>query len=154
MKNRSLPSFLYLVPAFFLFSCGHINDPEFKEIENLRLTKLGLSESTLSLDIHYFNPNKYGLKMKSAEGDAWIENNLLGHFTIDTLIHIPANGDFWLPVKLRVDMSKILKNSLLTFLAKEVTIRIEGIARLGKGFIYINYPIRYQGKQNVGELMK
>ena len=105
-------------------------------------------------DCHYFNPNRSRLKLKSAQGDAWIENNYLGHFTIDSLIHIPANGDFRLPVKLQVDMNKFFKNYLLTFLAKEVTIKVAGRARVGKGFIFINYPIRYEGKQNLEELFK
>ncbi|MDZ4793010.1 MAG: LEA type 2 family protein [Bacteroidota bacterium] len=145
---------LYLVPAFFMASCGQVKEPDFKRIENVRISKMGLSESTLTLDLHYYNPNKFRLKIKEAEGDAWIENTLLGHFTIDTMVHIPANGEFRLPVKLQVDMGKILKNSLLAFLAKEVMIRLEGNARLGKGLVYINYPIRYEGKQDLEKLLK
>ena len=80
--------------------------------------------------------------------------NSLGHFTIDTMIQVPANGDFWLPVKLQLDMNKILKNSLVALLAKEVTIKVEGKARVGKGPVFINYPIRYEGKQTLEKLMK
>ena len=149
----SLP-FLCLVSLFFLQSCGSIKEPDFKSIENVRISKFGLSESTLSLDLRYFNPNKFRVKLQKAEGDAWIENNFLGHFSMDTLIHIPANGEFSLPVKLQVDMGKIFKNSLVAFLAKEVMIKVEGKARLGKGFVFINYPIRYEGNQNLGELLK
>jgi len=154
MKIRLLPSLFYLAPLLFMFSCGSVKEPDFKSVENIRISRFGLSESTLNLDLHYFNPNGSGLKMKNAEGDAWIDNNYLGHFTIDTLINIPARGDFRLPVKLKVDMSKILKNSLLAFLSKEVLVKIGGTARVGKGFVYINYPIRYEGKQDLGELMK
>ncbi len=146
--------FLCLALLFFLLSCGSIKEPDFKSIENVRISKFGLSESTLSLDLRYFNPNKFRVKLQKAEGDAWIENNFLGHFSMDTLIHIPARGEFRLPVKLQVDMAKIFKNSLVAFLAKEVVIKVEGKARLGKGFVFINYPIRYEGKQNLGELLK
>ncbi len=128
--------------------------PSFKGIENVRVSKFGMNESTLTLDLHSFNPNKSRLKLKNAEGDAWIENNFLGHFNIDTLINIPAEGDFRLPVKLKVDMSKILKNSVTAFFANEVTIKVEGNARVGKGFVFINYPIHYEGKQNLEKLMK
>jgi hypothetical protein len=51
-------------------------------------------------------------------------------------------------------MKKILTNSLVAFLANEVTVKVEGKARVGKGFVYINYPIRYEGKQNLRELIK
>jgi hypothetical protein len=73
---------------------------------------------------------------------------------MDTLIAIPSRGDFVLPVKLQIDMKKILTNSLVAFLANEVTVKVEGKARVGKGFVYINYPIRYEGKQNLRELIK
>ncbi len=135
-------------------SCGSVAEPDFKGIRNVRVTKFGLAESSLTLDLNYFNPNKFWINLKNAEGDAWIENTFLGHFVMDTLIHIPANGEFRLPVKLQVDMKKILKNSLVAFLAKEVVIKVEGKARVGKGFVYINYPIKYEGKQDLGELLK
>ena len=115
---------------------------------------MGLTESTLNLDILYSNPNKTRLKLKKAEGEAWIENNYLGHFIVDTLIMIPSNGDFQLPVKLQVDMSKLLKSSVLAFLSPEVMIKITGNARVGKGFVFITYPIKYEGKQNLRELLK
>ena len=154
VKAPLLPRLIYILLVLLLSSCGQIKNPEFKSIENVQVSKMGLRESILTLNLHYFNPNKTSLKLKSAEGDAWIENNFLGHFTMDTLIHIPGNGDFRLPVKLQVDMSKILTTSLLTLLAKETMIKVDGKARVGKGFIYINYPIHYEGKQKLGEMLR
>lgn len=153
--KKSLPLVLLLATYILILpSCKAVKEPEFQGIENLRLSKLGLSESTLFLDIRYNNPNNYGLKMKTAEGDAWIENNYLGHFNMDTLVKVPARGDFSLPVKLKVDMSKILKNSLIGLLSPEVMIKVKGNARVGKGFVYINYPVEYEGKQRLDKLLK
>ena len=137
-----------------LSSCGSIKDPEFQSLENIKLGKLGLSESTLNLDIVYSNPNNTRLKLKSAEGEAWLDYNFLGHFTVDTLIKIPAKDLFRLPVKLKIDMSKIVQSSVLAFLNPEVLIKVIGKARVGKGFVYINYPIKYEGKQNLRQLLK
>jgi len=154
MKYRSFISLACLLSAFYLCSCGTIQEPDLRGIENLRISRLGAKESNLTLDLHYFNPNKTRLKLKKAEGDAWMDDNFLGHFIVDTLVFIPANNDFRLPVKLNVDMSHLLKNSLTAFLNKEVLIRIEGNARLGKSFLFINYPIHYEGQQDLGELLK
>ncbi len=154
MKARLLHPSLYLILVIFFASCASLKEPEYRSIGNIRVSKLGFSESTLTLDIHYFNPNNSRLKLKRAEGDAWIENNFLGRFSIDTLIHIPARGEFRLPVKLVVDMRKIIGSSLLALLVNEVTVKVEGKARVGKGFVYINYPLRYEGKHKLGELMK
>ncbi len=154
MITRLVSYFFCFFSVLFLLSCGDLTEPDFRSIANVRVSKLGLSESTLSLHLNYFNPNKFRLKLRKAEGDAWIENSYLGHFIMDTTIQIPAKGEFRLPVKLQVDMARVFKNSLLTFLAKEVTIKVEGEARVGKGLVYINYPIRYEGKQNLQQLMK
>ena len=154
MKIRSFYSYFIPIMTCILHSCGSVTEPDFKGISNVNISKFGLNESTLSLDLHYFNPNNFRLKLKEAEGDAWIENNFLGHFVMDSLIHIPANGEFRLPVKLQVNKKKIIKNSLVAFLTKEVVIKVEGKARVGKGFVYINYPIKYEGKQNLEKLLK
>jgi LEA14-like dessication related protein len=154
MKNRSFPFAVALTFLFVLPSCVSLREPDFKGIENIRVSRLGLNESTLNLDLHYFNPNKSKLKLKQAEGDVWLDGNLLGHFTIDTLIKIPATGDFRLPVMLEMNMKKLLQNSTALLLKNEVTLRVEGKAKVGKGAIFINYPIRYEGKQRTEDLMK
>jgi LEA14-like dessication related protein len=145
---------LWLLPTLLLFSCGSIKEPEFKGIENVRSSQLGLNESTLLLDLHYFNPNKSRLNLKEAEGDAWLNGISLGHFIVDTLIRIAPLEDFRLPVKLKMDMSHFLQNTMSFFLKKEVLVKIDGMAKVGKAGIFIRYPIHYEGKQDLGELMK
>ena len=137
-----------------MLSCRSIKSPDFLSIENPRLESFDMNESTLAMDLHYFNPNKSRLKLKEAEGDAYIDGIMLGHFKMDTLINIPANEEFTLPVKLKVDMKNILKNSITTFLKTEVLIKLDGKAKVGKGSFFIRYPIHYEGKQNISELMK
>ncbi len=124
------------------------------DIENVRFDRLGLNQSSLTLTLHYFNPNKNRLKLKRAEGDAWLDGNPLGHFSMDTLIHIPARSDFSLPVKMSMDMNHFVENMSIAFSGKEVILKIDGMARAGKGIIFINYPIQYEGKQKLGDLMK
>ena len=153
--KKSLPAlFMAVLVSYLLFSCGSVKEPELKEISAMRVSQLGLKESTLSFDLEYFNPNNFQVKLKEAEGDVWLDEKLLGHFTIDTLIHIPARADFRLPVKLKADMNQLLKNSLAALLNKEVLIKIQGSANIGKGLIFIRYPIWYEGKENLGELLK
>jgi hypothetical protein len=37
---------------------------------------------------------------------------------------------------------------------EEIYLKIDGMARLGKAGFYFNYPIRFEGKQALAELMK
>ena len=154
MKNLFLITLISQLFLLTLTSCGSLKEPDFRGIENIRISRFGVNESTLNLDLHYFNPNKTKLKLKKAEGDAWLDGNLLGHFTIDTLIKIPANGDFRMPVTLKMNMKKMLQNSTSLLLKNEIILRVEGKARVGKGGIFINYPIRYEGNQRTDSLMK
>lgn len=154
MKRTTLLVPAALLLLLFLSSCGHFKDPEFKGIKNLSVSQFNFKDPTLNLELDYFNPNKANLKIKQAEGDAWADDQYLGHFTMDTLIHINGHSDFSLPVKFKADMKILLKNSLTSLLGKEATLKVEGKARVGKGFIFINYPIHYEGKHSMAELVR
>ena len=154
MKLNTLSSFITIWLSLSLLSCASLKQPEFRSIENVRISKFGLKQSTLSLDLVYFNPNKTRLKLKKAKGDAWIENNYLGEFKVDSLVRIKPGSNFRLPVKLEIDMKKIFANSLVTLLSKEVLVKVEGKAKVGKSFVYINYPVKYEGKQKLKEMIR
>lgn len=162
MKKNKFPYPLFFTWAFvsltlFLFSCAGIKDPVFKEINEFKLAEGGNKGfTTVSFQLKYFNPNHSGLQLKNAEGDAWIDGTLLGHFTMDTIIKIKANSDFLIPLNLKVDMKNIMNNAV-TFLLKpdpSFSIRVAGKAKIGRGGVFINYPIRYEGKQDVTTLFK
>jgi LEA14-like dessication related protein len=83
-----------------------------------------------------------------------LDGRHIGQFSIDTLVSIPGNSNFTLPVKLQVDMKKVLKNSLTALFNNEITVKVAGTAKLGKGGLYIRYPIKYEGKQNLDKLLR
>lgn len=143
---------LLLLVAGMLISCGKLKDPVFKGIENVKMNGLGMQESFVTLDIRYLNPNGFKGKLKNAEGDAWIDSIYLGHFIVDTLVHIPPNSDFLVPVKLMIDMKQMLKHSMTAFLKEDVLLRITGKAKAGKSGFYRNFSLNYLGKQNLNAL--
>lgn len=144
----------FLLSITFLPSCKSVKEPVLKGIEKVRVKRVGLKESNLDFEILFFNPNNYRLKLKKASGEAWLDGNSLGRFTIDTLVHIPANGDFRLPVQLKIDMRHFVENMAAALMDKIVLLKLDGVAKAGKGIIFINYPIHYEGKQKLGELLK
>ena len=144
--------FFVVLTASLLFSCAKMKDPVFKGIENVKMNGLGFQASSVTLDIRYLNPNNFKGRLKQAEGDAWIDSVYLGHFIVDTLVEIPANSEFLVPVKLAVDMKKMLKHSLTSFRQDEVLLKITGSAKAGKSGFYRNFSLNYIGKQNLKEL--
>lgn len=142
-----------IVAVLVLPSCQSFQAPEFINVDNIRLAKLGKKTPSILADVWYYNPNRTRLKLKSAKGEAWMDDIYLGRFEVDSAVNIPAQGNFRLPVILEADMNKLLQHSLTAVLSKEVSIRIKGSARVGKSFFYINYPIEYEGKQRLDRLL-
>jgi LEA14-like dessication related protein len=135
-------------------SCRALKDPVFKGIGNVQVKGIGLGQSDLLVDMTYFNPNQSRGKLKEAQGEAWMDSIYLGHFTVDSTVNIPANADFIVPVRLIIKMKNILKNSFSLFMKNEVTIRLEGEAKAGKGGLYRRFGLHYEGKQNVDKLFQ
>ncbi len=135
-------------------SCRPIKTPVFTGIENVRVDKIGWGESSLILDMSYQNPNGFSAKLKEAEGDAWMDSTFLGHFEVDSTVNIPANSSFIVPVGLKVDMKKLLQNSITAVLNKEVEIRLTGTAKAGRNGVYRRFPINYKGKQDLSKIIK
>jgi LEA14-like dessication related protein len=149
MTKLVAPAMIGLI--LFLASCKKFASPEFKGIKNLEVSEFSLKEPTFNLELDYFNPNKAGISIKNADGDAWADGQYLGHFTMDTTVRISGQSNFSLPVRFRADMKMLLKNSWATLLGKDAELKIEGKAKVGKGRIFISYPIRYTGMHNLSE---
>lgn len=149
IKNLSICLALLVLLAA---ACRPVKEPVFNGIEHVKVNNVGLGQSNIVLGLSYSNPNSYRAKLKSAEGDAWMDSTFLGHFVVDSTVNIPANGNFIVPVNLQVDMKKILQNSLTALLSKQVTIRLEGTAKAGRGGVYRNFKLNYRGKQDITKL--
>jgi hypothetical protein len=87
------------------------------------------------------------MKLKKAEMDISVNDTYIGKSTLDTMMDIPRNDSFYIPVHLNVDMKTLITNSLGSLFSNEIDLKMEGKARLGKGIFFFNFPFSYQGKQ-------
>jgi LEA14-like dessication related protein len=126
-----------------------LKEPEFIDARNFELKSLVVKTSTVSADLFYYNPNNLGLQLKKAELDVYIDDKFLGHSLLDTLIFIPKKGTFSFPVNMEVEMKNIFPNAFSLLTKTEIDLRIEGTAKVGKGGVFLNIPVRYQGKQRI-----
>ncbi len=151
--NLKMKYSLKLVLVFFyvvviLSSCSSPKEIEYRNYRNLSLSNLGFNSSQITLSLQYYNPNNFGLQLKKTDLDIFIDNNLLGHSSSDTLINIPKRDTFSLPIKIKVDMQHLYKNAFNTLLNKEVTVKVVGRVKVGKANVYMSMPVNYEGKQN------
>jgi len=144
---------LWLVLATLLVvalaSCNKPVAPEYRSIENFRVNNLGVGESAISADLKYYNPNNFSLKLKYGETNVYLNNKLLGKTVLDTMTVIPARDSFLIPVSMKVDMKQVYANALDILLSNEVNIRLDGYAKMGKGALFFNMPIKYEGLQKL-----
>jgi hypothetical protein len=141
------PRLLYLVLILTILSCSAPKALEYQTYHNFSVEKLGFNNSTIKLDLQYYNPNNYGMQLKNSDLDIFIDGSLLGHSSFDTLIHIPRRDTFMLPIKFDVDMQNIFKNALSTLMGKEVVVRLTGKLRVGKANVFMTLPVNYETKQ-------
>jgi len=143
---------LWALLPFFLFACAKPKDFDYLGVTDLKVLKFGLKESTVSVNVKYYNPNKYPVTMKHADVDVYVNNNYFGKTILDSTIHITGRDTFYLPVLLTVEMNSNAMSLMQSFSQgqREFQFRIEGKARVGRGGFYINYPIKYEGTQKLG----
>ena len=137
---------LILLATAFL-SCSSPKALEYKTYHNFSVSNLGFDKSTVGLELEYYNPNNFGMQLKKTDLDIFINGNLLGHSTTDTLLKIPRRSTFIIPVKFDVDMKNAFKNAYNAFTGKEILIRLNGKIKIGKGNVFMSLPVEYSSKQ-------
>ena len=148
MKKRSV--WLLVLPLLLLaVSCSKPIAPDYRGIDNFKINSLGAGESAVSADLKYYNPNNFKLKLKSGEAGIYVNNRFIGKTVLDTLIEIPARDSFLIPVSMKVDMKQFYANAVDILLNNEVTIKLDGFAKLAKGLISFQVPIQYEGRQKI-----
>ncbi len=143
--------FTLIIGLVFLASCktANIKEPEYRDIQNIRLVQLGVLQSTAGVDLIYYNPNNFGVELSDARGDVYIDDQYLGRFGLNEEVHVSKRSEFLVPAMIKVDMLGALMNHRDLYKKKEAMIRIEGFARVKKAGITREVPIKYERMQNI-----
>ena len=146
---------LTIAPAMILFaSCktSNIQEPEYREIRNVSIKDVGLLKTTAGLDIVYYNPNNFGVQVNDADGDVYVDNILLGRFSLDEKIDVKKRKEFVVPAILKLNNLNAFINHQEIWNKKEAKIRIEGKARMKKAGYSTDVPFKYEGMQDIEKL--
>jgi LEA14-like dessication related protein len=138
-----------LLLLYVLTGCKRPESFEYRDVQNFKIDSLGFEKSTVSMDLIYFNPNNFGVNLKSIDCDVYVEHNYLGKYILDTTMHIAKRSEFTVPSHMQVDMRNLFKNTLNSFFSNELLLEVKGTTRLGKGGIYITVPFTYSGRQKL-----
>lgn len=147
--------FIKLLPFFalaVLMSCTKIQEPEFRKVDNFRLKSFGLQQAVIAFNVAYFNPNHFGVTVKEAEADVYLDSVYLGKFAQDSTIGVGKNAEFAIPLSGSVSLQTVLNLNFQDLAQKEVLIRANGNVKVGKAGIFITKPFSYQGKHKLQDI--
>jgi len=146
---------LNLAPALFLLaSCksADIREPEYRDVRDVRIVNVGILQTTASLNMVYYNPNKFSVQVSDASGRVYIDNVLLGNFSLAEKVKVRKRRDFVVPAIIKLNNLSVLANHRELWNKKEAHVRIEGLARVKKAGIITEVPIHYEGLQNIEKM--
>lgn len=145
--------FIAIILTALLPSCVRLQDIKFVGIENIKVGKVGLSETTMQVNLLFNNPNNVGATLENAAGKAWVQNVYLGDFLMAQSVHIPAKSNFSVPVELKLNVGDLVSHTL-SFIAKDsLQFKVDGAANLSKASFAKSFPIRFTEKRPTQELL-
>jgi LEA14-like dessication related protein len=116
---------------------------------NVRLEKASLANSVVAADLKFFNPNSYALQLKQADIDVFVNDKLMGHSKIDSLLSLPGRDTSAIPFRVNVDARSMAKQLAGLLLNPDVRLRLKGTAKVGKGGFFMNMPVDYEATQRI-----
>ncbi|RTL59777.1 MAG: hypothetical protein EKK37_02680 [Sphingobacteriales bacterium] len=126
-----------------------VQEPEFRDVRDVRLVKVGVLNTTAGVDLIYYNPNNFGVELTDARGDVYVDGQYLGKFNLNNKVSIKRKAEFVIPAVVSVDNLGLVKNQRDIYKKKEVTVRVDGFARLKKAGFSKEVPVKYEGVQSV-----
>ena len=151
---KSIISTLF-VAVILLASCKaykDVQEPEFRDVQNVRLVDVGLLQTKAGVDLIYYNPNNYGVTLSSARGDLYLDNKYIGRFELADKVTVKRRGEFTIPAIFKLDNISAVMNQRDIYKRKEILVRIEGTARLTKTGFSKEIPIKYERMESVDKL--
>src|SRR5262245_26151003 len=102
--------FTLVLAITILSSCksGSVKEPEYRDVQNVRLIKAGLLESTAGVDLIYYNPNNFGVQLNDIRGDVYLDDNYFGRIGLQEKVSVGRKTEFIVPATIKLDMIGIV----------------------------------------------
>ena len=143
---------LPLLALLIMAGCAKVQDPEFRRVEKFRLKNFGLEKVTIGFNVTYFNPNKFGVTVKEAEADVYMDTTYLGKFTQESNVAVSRNADFSIPFSGEIPLQTALKMNIQELSSRPVLLKADGSVKVGKAGIFVSKPVHYEGKHTLDDI--
>ncbi len=118
------------ITAFFI-ACETPKQPEFIEMQDVKVSSFSLNKITLTGDAKFNNPNPVGIQLTNVDLDVSIDGQKVGNVQQTKDIEVPASQNFLVPIVVDIapkDLSFDLLGSALTLIggSKKVKVNYKG----------------------------
>lgn len=135
-----------------LAGCTKMKEPQFRRIDGFRLKNLGLQNAVVAFNVTYYNPNNFGVTVKEAGADVYLDTIYLGKFVQDTTVSVTKNSEFSIPLSGSVSFQTVLNLNLQELSQRDVLLKANGNVKVGKAGIFISKPFNYQGRHRIDDI--
>lgn len=149
---KTLTYSFVVVISLFLSSCKKIKDPEYRRLEHFSVKNINLQKAVIGFSIRYYNPNSFGVSVKEAVADVYIDSLFLGNFRQDNIVEVGSNAEFSIPVSGGVTLLNLAKLNYQNIGNRNIHIKSTGTIKIGKAGIYVMRPFEYEGDHKLDEL--
>ncbi len=136
-----------LLITVVLCSCGKMEEPQFKRLENFNVKSLGLKETVVGFNATLYNPNRFGVTVKESAVDVYVDSVFVGNFTQTQQIAVKSEADFSIPLEGKIPIGRAINMNLPGLIGKEVLVRADGSVKVGKGGVYVTKEFSFEGRQ-------
>jgi hypothetical protein len=81
--------------------------------------------------------------------DVFFNDRLVGHSVVDSLLILPSRDTSFVPLRVQAAGKDLLASAAQLFLNPNVRLRVKGTASVGRGSVFINLPVDYEGTQRI-----
>jgi LEA14-like dessication related protein len=141
--------FILLFCITLLSACKVFQTPSYKDFKNFKISKIGLKESDITVDLIYHNHNRYGFDINKSDLDVYIDGVYVGKSITDSSIHVDKRSDFTIPITLKTDMKNIFTNIWNSMTHKTVLFQAKGTINAGVKGINKTFDIDYEGRHEI-----
>jgi LEA14-like dessication related protein len=148
---------LFLSVVLFSASCSLPKAPEFQSFQEVRAKLVNLNTVQLRGKAVYTNPNSFSTTLVYTDLDVYMDGKLVGKLEQKEKTGIPADGDFYVPVSMEVNIKDLrkehkglLKESFRKMFKEELDLRYKGSMTFEIMGQEIKAPIDYSEKVSIG----
>lgn len=128
--NRFLSRLISFVIVLATMSSCEFDEPDFSNVTNFKLVELEGQHIEAEFNVDCENPNGFGFKMKKANIDVIVDDQVLGKITLDKKIKVKRKSKKTYTVPLSIDLENGAMLKLIQLsMRKEITVLLKGKVR-------------------------